>query len=220
MTQSKPPALANWMLRHLVLGDRTEAIEGDLLEEFHRGRPAAWYWRQVAGAILASFSSELRADWAMAWTIFFIIAWAYCLYAFPVIGFPVPIAIIARAWRYLVAHGFTSHADPLAFDLLFLRGPAFLLQIVVPLVIYLAGARNLNLRALIRGIAFAVPAILALHLFSFQPVLDYLALHGMAGVWTQLWRWYQVTVRFAPLLAAMWAAQSGKGRAETVVVTG
>ncbi len=68
MTQRKPPAVASWMLRHLVPGSRNEAPEGDPLEEFHRRRRAAWYWRQVAGAIFAGFSTELHADRAMART--------------------------------------------------------------------------------------------------------------------------------------------------------
>jgi len=38
-----PPALATWMLKHLVLGKRNEALEGDLLEEFQRRRSASWY---------------------------------------------------------------------------------------------------------------------------------------------------------------------------------
>ena len=219
MTQRKPPASANWMLRHFLLGGRNEALEGDLLEEFHR-RSAAWYWRQVLGAILASFSSELRADWAVAWTVVFITAWAYCLYVFPVMAFPVPIGIIVQAGRYVLAHGYTSRADRLAFGLIVMRGLQFLSLVVVPLAIYLAGARNLNLGAFLRGIAFAVLAMLALHLVSFQPLLDFLVLHGMADVWTQLWRWYQVTVRVAPLLAAMWAAQSGKGRVQSMAVAG
>ena len=32
-----PPTIATWMLKHLVLGNRNEALEGDLLEEFLGG---------------------------------------------------------------------------------------------------------------------------------------------------------------------------------------
>ncbi len=36
MNASKPPALATWMLEHLLWGGRNEALAGDLLEEFQR----------------------------------------------------------------------------------------------------------------------------------------------------------------------------------------
>ena len=96
MTESKPPALASWMLDHLLWGGRNEALAGDLLEEFQRRCSVAWYWRQVIGAILASFSNELRADWVMVWTILFAIVWAYSLYAIPVVAWPVPMTALFR----------------------------------------------------------------------------------------------------------------------------
>ena len=42
---------AKWMLEHLTNGNIDEALSGDLLEEFHSGRSALWYWRQVLSAI-------------------------------------------------------------------------------------------------------------------------------------------------------------------------
>lgn len=51
MRQSGPPRAATWMLRHLVPGERNDALAGDLLEEFRAGRSAAWYWRQVLACI-------------------------------------------------------------------------------------------------------------------------------------------------------------------------
>lgn len=35
-----PPTTATWMLEHLLLGKRNEALEGDLFEEFQRRRSA------------------------------------------------------------------------------------------------------------------------------------------------------------------------------------
>jgi hypothetical protein len=63
MKPSDPPELATWLLEHFVLGNKNEALAGDLLEEFRQRRSVAWYWRQVLGAILVGFLSELRAQW-------------------------------------------------------------------------------------------------------------------------------------------------------------
>ena len=57
MTASRPPSAAAWLLEHL--GGENEALAGDLLEEFRRGRSAAWYWRQVLVAIVVSQSKAL-----------------------------------------------------------------------------------------------------------------------------------------------------------------
>lgn len=63
MKPKDPPAIATWMLEHLTLGRKNEALAGDLLEEFSRGRPATWYWRQVLVAIVVGFAGELRTQW-------------------------------------------------------------------------------------------------------------------------------------------------------------
>jgi hypothetical protein len=49
----KPPRLAEWLLTHLAPGPMTEALAGDLAEEFTRRQSPAWYWRQVAISIAA-----------------------------------------------------------------------------------------------------------------------------------------------------------------------
>lgn len=59
MKRSKPPALATWLLEHARF-TTTDAIAGDLLEEFNKGRSAAWYWRQALVAIVAGCASEVR----------------------------------------------------------------------------------------------------------------------------------------------------------------
>jgi hypothetical protein len=63
MSPENPPAMATWMLEHLTPGRTNEALAGDLLEEFRRGRSASWYWRQVLGAIVVGFVGELRTQW-------------------------------------------------------------------------------------------------------------------------------------------------------------
>jgi preprotein translocase subunit SecY len=56
MTPIEPPSVATWLLKHL--GRRNDALAGDLLEEYRRGRSAAWYWRQVLTAIVVSRRTE------------------------------------------------------------------------------------------------------------------------------------------------------------------
>lgn len=53
-------ALATWMLDHLTLGSRNDSLSGDLLEELHAGRSAAWYWRQTISAIAVTLSTKSR----------------------------------------------------------------------------------------------------------------------------------------------------------------
>ncbi len=59
MKRSKPPALATWLLEHARF-TTTDVIAGDLLEEFNKGRSAAWYWRQALVAIVVGCASEVR----------------------------------------------------------------------------------------------------------------------------------------------------------------
>lgn len=61
MKSSQPPALATWLLDHLVPGGMSDALAGDLLEQFGQQR-SAWYWRQVlAGGISGSLLSSSLA---------------------------------------------------------------------------------------------------------------------------------------------------------------
>ena len=63
MRSSKPPAIATWLLEHLIPGGRTEELAGDLLEQFNQGRSAAWYWRQALVAVFVSCSNEMSILW-------------------------------------------------------------------------------------------------------------------------------------------------------------
>jgi hypothetical protein len=66
MRLSKPPVLATWLLEHVRFSNTGEALAGDLLEDFHKRRSVAWYWRQVFAAILVGFVSEVRHHWVLA----------------------------------------------------------------------------------------------------------------------------------------------------------
>jgi hypothetical protein len=98
MNPKNPPAMASWMLEHLILGDKNEALAGDLLEDFRRGRSAAWYWRQVLVAIVFGFTRELRAQWpAMTYAAL----WAVPVPVFSVrvVGKIGAIAFLPRRWQ-------------------------------------------------------------------------------------------------------------------------
>jgi hypothetical protein len=74
MNGRKPPPLAHWMLEHLTLGSDSDALTGDVLEEFHAGRSRLWYWREVLLAIAVGFLREVRRrrsilTFALLWTI-------------------------------------------------------------------------------------------------------------------------------------------------------
>jgi len=79
MKPSKPPVLATWLLEHACFSTSDGVIAGDLLEEFNRGRSAAWYWRQVLVAIVVGCTGEVRRHRVLAARAI-LITWAanYC----------------------------------------------------------------------------------------------------------------------------------------------
>jgi len=74
MHRREPPPFATWTLEHLSSGERDEALAGDLLEDFRAGRSDGWYWLQVLGACLLSWSRSLTARgpalvFALVWSL-------------------------------------------------------------------------------------------------------------------------------------------------------
>jgi hypothetical protein len=76
-------AVATWMLDHLTFGSDHEALSGDLLEEFQRGRSTAWFWRQTLAAIGVEL---LRKSSTYALSLLFAAAWSTLYPAWRAIG--------------------------------------------------------------------------------------------------------------------------------------
>jgi hypothetical protein len=150
MKSSKPPAVAIWMLEHLQLGNKNLALEGDLLEQFHQGRSAAWYWRQVLAALFTSFLGQMRVLWVAA-------------------GFTMVWTVVLNASSQWLLHASRSHLFSLVFGWgVTLAWPVseiyaitfFAALTAVPLLIslslYLGVMRSFNLRRLLQGLVIGM----------------------------------------------------------------
>ena len=60
MKPTDPPALATALLESLVPPRTSEALIGDLIEEYQAGRSRTWYWQQVILALVISAGREAR----------------------------------------------------------------------------------------------------------------------------------------------------------------
>jgi hypothetical protein len=105
MKPSKPPVLAAWLLEHAGFSTSNGAIAGDLLEEFNRGRSAAWYWRQVLVAIVVGCATEVRHHRGLAARAI-LITWA-ANYGALMLGREVMIELFRR--RVLEYHPQAAH---------------------------------------------------------------------------------------------------------------
>jgi len=198
-----PPTMAAWMLKHLVLGHRNEALEGDLLEEFHRRRSASWYWRQVLGVMFLSYSNAFRTGWAVIWTVVFAGVWVYGLYKGGLLIANSPLQVAFGNW--------TRH-EPYGLAIWIAWG--FVFYLPGPLFVYLALARSLSLRAFTLGLGAGVLVIVA---FPFVQSLlatpfNYVLAHVRAQHWdVSLWlHRYEVLQLSLPLLAAICATKANK----------
>src|SRR5215467_7538522 len=61
-TLAAPPKVARWLLSHFGCSPNNQAVIGDLDERYRNGHSRAWYWRQVAVAIVVSFLKEVWSN--------------------------------------------------------------------------------------------------------------------------------------------------------------
>jgi signal peptidase I len=57
MKPADPPRLAVWILGRLAPAYQREALIGDLIEEFRRGRSEVWFWSQVMRVLYAAIGA-------------------------------------------------------------------------------------------------------------------------------------------------------------------
>lgn len=226
MKFSTPPALAAWLLDHMVIGGRNDALAGDLLEEFQRRCSPGWYWRQVLGAILASAAGQFRSHWKSL-SLDAVLIWIWTYYSLLFLQF-----IRERFW----ATAFDPHGRFFWWVLLRCSG---ILSLVLPLVVFLAVTKFTNFLAALRGLCAGtvfLPVTLALllrfgwglqnggnwviswrfmvssYILEAAGVLPY----SIAHPW---WLFPSAVIRqSAPLLFAIWAVQlsAKKGQSTTL----
>jgi hypothetical protein len=63
MRAIEPPALPTWLLARLLVGQHRDALVGDLVEEYRRGRSSLWYWRQ---SLIAIVTASTEGAWRHA----------------------------------------------------------------------------------------------------------------------------------------------------------
>ena len=64
----RPPSSAVWLMDQFGV---SESLRGDLVEQFLKGRSAAWLWRQALTAIGVTMTKQVRLHWSaiFAWAL-------------------------------------------------------------------------------------------------------------------------------------------------------
>jgi hypothetical protein len=204
MRALEPPRLAAWLLEHFVLGNKNEALAGDLLEEFRQRRSVAWYWRQVLGAILVGFLSELRAQWlAVGFEVVcffgFATVWTCAVSVYEVRVF------LSPPFQSL-GHWLISHHDPARA--IYEWAISILIAAVinsVGLSLYLAIMRSFSLRGFSRGLLVSLLVVIVGQLGEtfLNRIASTLFLLRIAEFFLP---WFSLLPFFA-LLLSMWAAR-------------
>jgi hypothetical protein len=66
MKTLEPPRLSTWLLERLAPRHKRESLIGDLREQYHEGRSAWWYRRQVLTTIVAGIAADIRVHKLLA----------------------------------------------------------------------------------------------------------------------------------------------------------
>jgi hypothetical protein len=137
----KPPRFAEWLLAHFAPGPLTDALAGDLAEEFLRRQSRAWYWRQVLIAVA-------NALWRY---VPILAAWTLISYRFMPRVFMWVIPMDRRTWYWSLSRAWRL---PCFFAISIATDTA---AIAIGLFLALAATRELRLRAFLGGL---LPALL------------------------------------------------------------
>jgi len=197
MRPANPPAIATWILEHLVFGGKNDSLAGDLLEEFRRGRPASWYWRQVWIATARGIIKEVSNHWLM---MVFAALWtvpqaAFELYVvlpavYKITAFTAPIEWLNSAVCYLLVWKGLEIAFPWAGMILYI----LLRSLVTPSHNLRRISRSLWITPLVYIAASAVEAALRL------------PLHNLIFGGYMIWR----LPAFLSVLIGLWVALPGR----------
>ena len=82
MKHRNPPRIATLLLTRLSNCD--DALVGDMVEEYRRGRSRSWYWRQTSIAVLRTTVADIRSHPLLALRAFVlmvacVLCYQYCL---------------------------------------------------------------------------------------------------------------------------------------------
>jgi len=221
---AQPPRIATWIFEHITPGSSNEALAGDLLEEFRRGRSTGWYWRQVLAAIaIACFRETLNRRamllFAALWSM---LAPAWLLFIFRM---EIQSNIVGPIWRMD-----WPWSTLCIFCLLVAENLIFVWTgILVYAIPHMAMSRTFSARQLRRGFLLSLPVFVAVSaaMLALAMLLPS-AFHAMnprtltpLGQITDLGMW-AVAARIPFLLAlicALWgvASRSKNGRKKIVV---
>jgi len=151
-----PPTMATWLLEHSTPGDRNDALEGDLLEEFRSGRSANWYWRQVVAAVVIGCVHEVLNHRTV---LLFAAAWSML-----VPGWLLIVAAVEQHFNLNARIAQLEFPESTVCDLGLLLAANLLFiwaGILVYLIPHLWFRRNLRVRPLAQGIVASIPVLIA-----------------------------------------------------------
>ena len=72
MNALEPPRFSTWLLQRFTLPDKRDSLMGDLREQYHKGRSAWWYRRQVFSGIVAGSAADLSEHKLLALRAFIV----------------------------------------------------------------------------------------------------------------------------------------------------
>jgi hypothetical protein len=195
MKSSKAPALATWLVEHLLPRGKGEVLAGDLLEQFNQGRSAAWYWRQVLVSLFVIFSKELSILWVAAgFTVIWISVFAVSLQWLLLLSHSLPFQAVF-SWGVTLAWPISEVFALMWFTAL------NVLPLLISLTIYLGAMKCLNVRRLLQGLLMGVIVSPLGYITGMLLPVHFLArsLAGFVVVSIPL---------FLSLLVSLWAVQS------------
>lgn len=133
MKHRNAPRIATWLLNRLSGCD--EALVGDMVEEYRRGRSRLWYWRQTSIAVLRTTVADVRSHPVLALRAFVLMVLCVLCYEFCLLQ---PFSILTRdlIWKLNPRLLHPGHSTLFTFSYLFL-----VLEVLAPCIGYVLAAQ-------------------------------------------------------------------------------